>query len=253
MAFGVDTKKIAENTGDFKRETLPIPAGLNQARLAAYIELGMHPAIFKGKPAVTDKGAIKDDEFIIHLIFEFPAAEKTTDYPQTIKTSVPFGEGEFMNKLAVTSSLFNGTLSPAYANRSKFMKYLNAMNDACGTSYESLSDFVNKPFNIPVYSNMLPEGIQSVDFKNPITGKMETAEVPEVQGNYTNFDWDAPTEDAWNNLPKFLKDRIQKATNYEGSEVQAMVAGLPVEPEEEVKGAPTENCGTPAVTDDVPV
>ncbi len=95
MAFSIDTKKIEENKGsDFVKETKFIEAGLNPARLVSYIELGWHAPLYQGKPKVfadTHKkaGQAKPPEFMIQLVFEFPLADHSTDFPQTINPRIP--------------------------------------------------------------------------------------------------------------------------------------------------------------------
>ena len=98
MALNFDEKKYKED-GDFEgsKETKVIPAGFNLCRLTSYIELGHHNPIFKGKRATFDQGKRageeKPAEMLIMLTFEFPLAERTGDFPLTIKTSIPFGSG----------------------------------------------------------------------------------------------------------------------------------------------------------------
>lgn len=276
MGFNIDREKMEEH-GDFVPETEFIPAGLNQARLVSYVELGKHIPMFKGKPSVYGKESKKADtpkppEFMIQLVFEFPRAEHVNEYPLTIKTSVPFGSGDFINKLSVSDALMSGNISMAYALRSKFMKYLNAMNDACGTDHDDLFSFVGEPFlisvtnkpgtkaredgTLPMYANMKPDGITSTTYLDQMDQKEKTAEVPEQVGEYCPmFFWDTPTEEAWKEVPKYLKTCMKGASDFEGSPLAAMLAGMPEEPADPpADTTPADNKGAAAeAEDDVPV
>ena len=268
-----------EGRGDYVPETEVVPAGVNQARLVSYVELGKHIPMYQGKHAVYGKESKKHNEpkppeFMIHLVFEFPRAKHSNEYPLTIKTSVPYGKGEFVNGLPVTDALMSGNISMAYAMRSRFMKYRAAMNDACGTDYDDLFSFVGEPFlcsvthkfgkkadektgKLPCFANMAPDGINSVTYIDPSDGQTErTAEVPETVGEYCpKFFWDTPTVEAWKEVPKYLKKCMKGATDFEGSPLAAMLAGMPEEPaDEKADDKPEDNRGTPAqAEDDVPV
>lgn len=278
MGFKIDREAMEnDNGGAYTKETMHIEAGLNQARLASYMELGWHVPMFKGKREVYGKeskkaGLPKPPEFIIQLVFEFPQSEYSGDFPLTIKTSVPFGkDGAFINKLNVSQALMSGNISMTYAIRAKYMKYLTAMNDALGTSHDGLADFVGEAFlitvtnkpgkkaredgTLPVYANMKPDGINGTTYKNPATGKMDTVEVPELTGEYCSvFSWDEPTVEAWKEVPKYLKDCMKKSTDFVDSPLAGMLAGMPDEPEDAADSKPEDNTGKPAVAlDDIPV
>ena len=274
MGFKVN-REAMENagSGDYAKETMFIKAGVQQARLVSYVELGKHAPIFNGKPAIYGKeskksGQPKPPELMLHLVFEFPRAEFTGDFPLTIKTSIPWNN-EFLNKLSITEAMESGNISMTYANRSKFMKYLNAMNDACGTNYDGLDDFVGEAFlvsvtnkpgkkadadgNLPMYANMSPDGINSTKYIDQMDQQEKEAKVPETLGEYCPvFSWDTPTEEAWGALPKYLQTCIKSAVNFPGSPVDAMLAGMPEETEPDT--APEDNKGKPATQeDDIPV
>ncbi len=279
MGFKINREAMEnDNGGDYVKETMYIPAGQQQARFVSYIELGKHIPLFQGKHAVYGKdskkaGQPKPPEFMIQLVFEFPRAAYTGSFPLTIKTSVPWKDGDFINKLGVSDALMSGNISMSFASRSKYMKHLNAMNDACGTNYDGLAEFIGEPFLISVtnrpgtkhnedgtavmYSNMKPEGIVSTTFIDQSDGVTKReAQVPEPLGEYCSvFSWDKPTEEAWKEVPKYLKECMKKAVDFPGSPLEAMLAGMPEEDSPEAKTeAPAENKGKPAVAqDDVPV
>ena len=277
MGFEINRTEMENDNGrDYVKETLHIPAGMQQARLASYIELGKHIPLFQGKHAVYGKdskkaGTKKPPEFMIQLVFEFPRAEYTGTYPLTIKTSIPFGNGDFINKLSVSDALKSGNISMAFANRSKYMKYLNAMNDACGTNYDGLADFVGQAFliavtnkvgnkadddgNLPVYANMKPDGINSTNYIDQMDQQEKEANVPALKGEYCSvFSWDDPTEEAWKEVPTYLKKCMKGAADFNNSPLAAMLAGMPEERTEDTESKPEDNKGRPAeADDDVPV
>jgi hypothetical protein len=277
--FKIDREKLeSDKGGDYVKETEIVPAGMNQARLVSYVELGKHIPMFKGKPAEYGKeskksGEPKPPEFMIQLVFEFPHAKHTGEFPLTIKTSVPYGKGEFVNQLSVSDALMSGNISMAYALRSRFMKYLNALNDSCGTSYDDLHSFVGEPFLVavthkvgakadpktgdkPVFANMAPDGINSTTYTDQQDMKEKVAQVPEIVGEYcSKFFWDEPTPEAWKEVPKYLKTCMKGADDFEGSPLAAMLAGMPEEKSEnQVESKPEDNKGKPAeAADDIPV
>lgn len=252
MAVAVDKNNLPEKGEGKERtpETKYIKAGNRVARLMSYVELGMHKQIFKGKPAVYDTGKKRGQEkpAVLHiaLTFEFPAEEYTGDYPLTISTSRRMNSGEFFDALTVPESLANGTMSRAYAIKTKFMKFLTALQDATGKNYPTIAQFAAEQtalmINVtnkkgkrddetgvqPVYANMKPEGIVAPRFEHPVTGELTEVEVPPAIGEYCPvFDWDAPTVEAWKALPPFHKDTIKKALNFGGSAIDVLLSKHP--------------------------
>jgi len=268
MAVKVDVDALPEEGAGKSNETMVIPEGPNVARLVSYVEMGFHTPIFQGKPIkITEgkrAGEQKDDEFIIRLGFEFPAAEHTGDYPLTLWTSIPYGKGEFVNKLSLSRSLMEGTLSKQFAARAKYVKYLEAFKAATGTNHQSLDAFLDEPLiinvthrkgkpgkdgTVPIYANMTPDGINKPEMKHPMTGKVEVFEVPPATGTYCKvFDWEAPTVEAWKAIPKFIQDVMKKATNFNGSALEAMLMDLPDDEKTDDKESdttPPDNTGAP--------
>jgi len=277
MAVKVNDSDLQEYDGDFTKETQIIEAGPHPARLVSYVELGKHYPIYQGKRKVYESGKRKDEEkpeaLLIHLVFEFPNCE-FDNVPLTIKTSVPYGDkGDFINELSVSDSLASGNISLSFANRSGFMKYKNAMNAATGANYPGLDSHVGSPFiitvtnkagtkadadgNLPVYSNMKPDGIQKTSFRNPGTGKTEEVEVPEIQGEYCPvFDWDEPAKESWDLVPEYLQKTIKKAVNFPGSPIQLLLLDYPegnTDPDTPEENKPPTSDAAPAQTDDIPV
>ena len=249
----IDKEKLmAGGDSDFKKEEKVIPKGQQICRLVSYVELGHHYPMFNGKRAVHETGKKtgqpKDEEMHIHLVFEFPHAEYTGDFPLSIKFSSPFQQGEtygLINRLAVSRALETGNLSWKFAIKSNFMKGLLAMQEATGEEYWDMAEFVGTPFlctvkhnygkkadedgNIPVYPKMDLAGLMPTKVKHPVTGKYEEYPCAEQIGDYCPvFKWDEPTEEAVKALPKYLLDYMKTAVDYEGSMLEHIVAGITV-------------------------
>lgn len=269
MAIKIDKDALPEKGSSGNKETKVIPAGAQVARFVSYVEMGKHNPTFQGKPAVFESGKragqLKEPETVIQLVFEFPTAEYTGDYPLTICTSIPW-EGDFINKLAIPDSLLNGTLSRQFAMKTGFMKYLGAFQAATGMNHPNMDAFIGVPLlinvthrqgkaddkgNIPVYAQMKPEGVNKPEWRHPLSGKVEVLEVPPAKGTYCPvYDWDAPTPEGWKALMPSIQKVIKSAVNFEGSPTQLMLAGMPeedtnVKDEKEPVTTPPENTGSP--------
>ena len=246
MAISVDVNNLGENT-TVEKETKVIPKGFKGCRLASYIELGHHKPIFKGVPAKHEAGKNigkeKDPEMMIHLVFEFPGVERTGTYPLCIKTSVPITPaGDLMNKLSVSRGIEEGWLSRSNALKSKFVKTLMAMQDAHKCTYGSLAEFVGMAFgctvthatgkagangDVPVYANMKLESLVHPSFEHPMTGAVESIDVPEIEGEYCPvFNWDSPDLESWKLIPGYLKKYMKSAVDFSGSPLEALIAGF---------------------------
>lgn len=280
MAISVDVKNLGENT-TIEKETKVIPKGFKGCRLASYIELGHHNPIFNGVRAKHEAGKNigkdKDPEMMIHLVFEFPGVERTGTYPLCIKTSVPITPaGDLMNKLSVSRGIEEGWLSRSNALKAKFVKTLIAMQDAHKCEYSNLSEFVGMPFgctvthgfgkagangDIPVYANMKLESLVHPSFEHPMTGAIESINVPEIEGEYCPvFNWDAPDIEAWKLIPGYLKKYMKNAVDYPGSPLEALLAGFvddsdtPPDSDSGTDSQPPASAdeGPPVFEDDVP-
>lgn len=271
MAIAIDKDKLPERgESDAPKETKVIPSGAQVARFVSYVEMGKHQPMFNGKVDVytTGKraGQAKDPETIIQLVFEFPTAEHTGDYPLCIATSIPWEKGEFINKLSISDALLNGKLSRQYAMKSGFMKYLEAFKASTGTNHPNMDAYIGAPLVItvthkngkpdeagisPVYANMKPEGINKPEWKHPLSGAVEKLEVPKATGEYCPvYDWDSPTIEGWNLLRPNVQKAIQEALNYDGSPTQLMLLNLPeedtsVKDKKKKPTTPPDNTGKP--------
>jgi len=270
MAVKVKKEELTEEGNGGPKETMHIPAGQHPAILVSYVEMGKHYKEFKGKKAEYGSdskkaGQVKPPELFISLCFEFPTAERTGDRPLTIATSVPMKSGGIMSPLTVSDMLASGDLSRNFAMKTNFMKYLTAMQDATGTDYPSIADYVGQGFlvtvtnndskpdkdgNVRTFANMKPDGIQGLSFKHPITGAVEELECPDQEGTYCKIlDWDDPNLEEYKKLPEYMQKFINKAEDFPGSPLQGLLKGQPssdgtknhsANAEQEVPGKPAE-------------
>ena len=243
---------------EYSVETEVIPPKFQVCRLVSYIELGHHYTTYQGKQKVYDKGKHEGkpiDEMMIHLVFEFSNAAYTGDFPLCIKTSSPFKGDGLLNKLSVSKGIEEGWLSRKFAMKSNYMKALIAMQDATGTEYQSLAQFVGTVFGCtikhvpgkerddgttPVYANMALDSIVAPEFTHPISGDTEQIPLAEQIGEYCEcFDWDNPNIEAWAEVPEYLKKYIMKAVDYKGSALEALLNGYK-EPESDESPAEAE-------------
>lgn len=287
MAVNVNADTLPEKgeSKDRKPETKFIKKGNRLARVVSYVELGMHHQMFKGKRAVYEQGknAGRQKPAVLHIAlqFEFPAEEYTGEYPLCLSTSRRMDNGEFFDALTVPASLADGTMSKAYAMRTRFMKYLTALQAATGKNYTSLAEFAkeqagvmvnvtNKPGKMneetgvqPTYANMKPDGIVAPRFEHPVTGDIEELPVPEAKGDHycPVFDWDEPTEESWKQLPPWHKDTIKAAVNFAGSPIDMLLQSNPeldkvTEPDadqDQTPNTPPEPPVDPSTNGDLPV
>jgi len=251
MAITVNVEELSEkgNKKDRKKETKHIRAGNRVARLVSYVELGKHNQMFQGKQAVYEtgknRGCKKPAVLHVGLTFEFPAEPYTGDYPLTISTTRRMDTGEFFDAVTVPDDLANGSMSKAFALKTKFMKFLVSLQNATGKTYGSLAEFAKEQpavlVNVtnrlgakdedghqPVYANMKPDGITAPRFEHPVTGDIQEIPVPAAIETYcTVFDWDAPTPEAWESLKPWDQKAIKAALNFGGSPCDLMLTANP--------------------------
>ena len=251
MAVSVNADALDDKGKSANPETEFIKAGNRLARLVSYVELGVHKQMFQGKPALYEQGknAGREKPAVLHvaMTFEFPTCKYTGDYPLTISTTRRMDNGDFFDSVTVPASLADGTISKSVAMRTKFMKYLSALQNATGKPWSSIAEFAKHQVALlitvtnkrgkakedgstPVYANMKPEGINATRVEDPVSGEVTdyADKCPEAIGTYCPvFDWDAPTADAWKALKPWDKKTIKAALNFEGSPIAQMLQADP--------------------------
>jgi hypothetical protein len=251
MAVAVNVDELPEKGKEANPETKFIKAGNHLARLVSYVELGVHKQMFKGQPVKYESGknAGREKPAVLHvgMTFEFPACEYTGDYPLTISTTRRMDNGEFFDAVTVPHGLTTNppTITKGGAMKTKFMKFLTRLQDACDKPYSSIAEFAkaevpllisvtNKKAVVDgkdrVYANMKPEGINSCRVAHPVTGEITdySADCPPTKGEYCKvFDWDAPTAEAWKALKPWDKTTIKAALNFKGSPIDELLSKHP--------------------------
>jgi len=285
MAVNVDVNNLPEKgKSDRKPETKFIEAGNQLARFVSYVELGKHYQIFKGARAVYENGknAGREKPPVLHvaLQFEFPTCEYTGDYPLTIQTTRRMDNGEFFDAVVVPQALADGTLGKSYSLRTRFVKYLTALQAATGLNYTNFADFAKAQVPVminvtnklgkmneetgvqPTFANMKPDGIVAPRFVHPVTKEVDELEVPPAIGSYcAAFEWDTPTAEAWKQLPPWHKEAIKKAVDFEGSPTDLMLKADPTidevnkpdEDQDQTPNTPAEPPADPQKQEDIPV
>jgi len=172
----IDEKKMEESGGSFVKDKYHVPTGTHIARLVSYVELGKHTPTFNGQPAKYDTGKkagqFKPAEHVISLIFEFSGVQHSEEYPHTFTVSQPMFNGGFMNKMAVSDAFVNNELSLAFSNKTKYKKFLDAMNTHYGLGISGLHQAVGNAFAVQVQT----KAVKKVDGAKDI--KCIDAEVP---------------------------------------------------------------------------
>lgn len=248
MAVSVDVNNLKEEK-ESNPETKYIPAGPRLARLVSCVELGIHTQMFKGQPAKYETGKnagrLKPPCLHIGLTFEFPTCDFTGDYPLTLTTSRRMPNGDFFDALTVPPSLVDNTISKSAALRTKFVKYLSALQVATGKNFISLAAFaeaqvpliinvtnkkVVKDGKEIIYANMKAESITECAVVDPVTGYKTdySQKVPAPLGEYCkSFEWDAPTVEAWKALKPWDQKIIKDALNFEDSPICTLLNAHP--------------------------
>jgi hypothetical protein len=257
MAVNVNKENLSDKGSDDRepRKQPFVPKGNQLARLVGYAELGKHYQIYKGKRTIYEQGKNKGREKppVLHVVleFEFPKYKEEDQFPLTLSTTRRMKGGEFFNAVVVPQSLIDNTLGRGYAMRTRFMKFLTAIQEASGKNYTSFMKFAkektplmmaitNKVVNAgtedeKTYANFKPDGIVAPEFVHPATGEVEKFEVPEAESTGYVFDWDTPTEEQWKSLPKWHQAAILDAVDYAGSPIEALLNANPEWLEDEKK------------------
>ena len=170
-------------------------------------------------------------------------------------------------------------MSKAYAMRTRFMKYLTAMQAATGRQFTNFADFAKAQSPVmvkitnklgakeedgtqKVYANMKPDGITAPEFQHPVTGEIEHVEVPEAKGKYpVPFEWDKPTAESWTQLSPWHKDAVKAAVNFAGSPIDMLLQSDPEldkvmekgEDQDQSDKTPPEPDTNPTKQEDIPV
>lgn len=265
MAIKYDTKVAEEKSKESgSSEEYHVTSGYHVVNLVSYAELGRHQGSFKGKPDTYQSGnkagQIKPDEMFISLVFEFSGAAFTGGFPHAYITSIYNGK-EFFNRLSVSETFMENTLSPQYANKTGFKKYLDAINLHYNKNFQGLDEAVGMALAVKVdtlaiyevdgkkikcadnavpgykkeeahknlpgvkyYTTIKPESIVPMVQDFGVTVVDLSSKIVDPVDEYTAvFDWGAPTKADFMGLKSFQKKAIVNATDFRESAFAALV------------------------------
>lgn len=232
MAFKPDKKKMEQHVGgEYKEETCVVPEGDQLCRFIHYAELGMHHTEYSGKR--------KPPALMIKLGFEYSMAEHTGNFPLMLFCTDRAKSGTWLNVICASEKLLNGEMSLEFANKTSYMKVLNAMNKAAGEEKESIADHLGTVFlsavthaqgaKDKVYANFKAAELRSCIVKHPVKGTEEdySTDMPEAGNNTVFFEWDNPDPEEWKKLKPWDKKAIKDALDFPGSPVSDMLIANP--------------------------
>jgi hypothetical protein len=185
----------------------PLDAGAYPARIVGMIKVGQHVAIYKGEE--------KPARHVMYVMYEF--------LDEFLKND----EGE------------DDLAKPRWLNENFNLFPLDTPRAKCGERYTGLdpnnefggdfSKLVGLPVIVTVVKDPGKDGkvYNNIDAVSVMRPK-EAAKAPPLVNPTVLFDFDDPDAEAWEKMPKWLQEKAQKAVDYPGSALEAMVKGAPV-------------------------
>lgn len=241
-----DQTEVKNGGGDF--EYVPPPAGKTIARFVGYIELGKQPQ----RPY---QGKAKPPADEVRLVFELLNPKKNI---RTIQVD---------GKDTAVADTIGFTVARKLGEKAKFKKLFDMMRygrDGIRHMAQMLGeDFIVTVFHNEserdgkkvVYANLNDSSgayhIQAPYIEDPISNERTKINVPENIRPLQVFLYDLPTKDTWDSLfidgereikngdqvevrsNNWLQQKILSATDYRGSALEGMLAGLTDLPTEE--------------------
>lgn len=239
----MEDQSVATAGGDF--EYTPPAAGKTIGRFIEYIELGKHIELYEGKP--------KPAAEMVRVTFELLGVN---DARQDIKEVEIDG-----NKKTIADRL-SITMPKKMNEKAKFYKLFKAMTYG-RTEITHMAEMLGEAFvltvthntsgegaNKRVYANLYSNsvwGVAAPRVEDAIAGTSAdiSARVPAVVSALKIFLWNNPTKETWDSLfidgerdvkddkgnvtkesKNWLQEKILSATDFGGSALQQMVAGL---------------------------
>lgn len=213
--------KTAGNDQQENRVTQsPIEPGVYPGRLVQLIDLGLQAQrAFQGK----DKPPAQEIMLTYELVDEFMKDEDGNDIedkPRWVSETMPFHNLK--------------------ADKAKSTKRYEAF-DPKGEFDGDFSKAVGLPINITVVHNVVGEKTY-VNVANIAAMRPRDAEkCPELKNEAKVFDLSAPSLELFNSFPDWIKEKIKKNLNFQGSELEALLSGKPQEKKEEKKPDPDDH------------
>ena len=186
------------SVGDFER---PLPkAGARPARLVKIIDLGVHKRTFKGE----------EKEPARQLVLEFDLVSDLHVYneelgPQPIRVSSGYH--------FPLSVVFGADGVPH--EKSKLREYIRALDPTNECDY-NLADMMLRPCILNIELNTKDDKTYvNIESAGPIP-EIDGFTVAETQAEPYIFDLDDYTDEEWDKLPDFIKDKIRESESFQG-------------------------------------
>lgn len=219
-------------------EFTPPSAGVTVGRMIEYIELGKQPQRpFKGKA--------KPNAFMVRIVFELLHPERNIK-----EIEVDGVKKKIADKIPVT-------LAYKLDAKASYKRLFNTMVRG-RDGIKHMAQMLNEPFVITVVHNTGADGrtyanirladgswlLQEAAQSDPIAGTKTAIRVPAAISPIRIFLWNKPTKETWDSLyidgtrtvkegdvekevsKNWIQEKILSAKNYDGSELQAMLANL---------------------------
>jgi hypothetical protein len=234
-----ETEDQTQVSADFEIR-LP-PAGKTVGRLIEYIEFGKQP----GRPTKQNKNPKPADQ--VRMLFELCG-------PKNVRVEKVDGEDKtFADRVSIT-------ISKKFSGKAHFKKLFEAMRYG-RDNIKHMAQMLGDAFIIEVIHNESGDGDKKRTFANirdntgtwllgapvvedPIEGTRKKLKVPEATGDMRLFLWNNPNEECWDSLfidgtrtkknakgeeeevsKNWMQETLLSALNFEGSALQAMLAG----------------------------
>lgn len=174
-------------------------AGVQMARLVSIVEIGEQPRSFKGQE--------KSPAVQLNFTFELPKD----------RIEIEDDDGKSVSKPRWVSINNVNFFTDDKARLVEIVKALDPNGEADG----QLANLVGRPCFVTLEHKEY-EGKAYAKIAS-ISGVPEGMEVPELENEPRVFDWDTPTQAAWDALPEWTREKITTALNYKGSRVELLL------------------------------
>ena len=210
---GLNAKKV-KSTGGHRQEA--IDAGSYPARVVQIIDLGVQPQ----RP---HQGKTKPPVQMIRITYEFvdefcldEAGEEQLDKPRWVSEDIPFYS---LDADRAKSTLCYKALDPEDVNDGDFEGLIDTPCNVTITKTQGKGKNSDKEYNnISAVSGMRPKDRKKCE---PLVNEP------------VFFSIDSPVKDDFDKLSDYVKDKIKEGLEFEGSPLDKLLKGLPVDEEDD--------------------
>ena len=202
--MALNSSKIKGNNPD-RVEQPAIDPGVYPARIVQIIDLGLQTQRpFQGK----DKPPANEIMLTYELVDSFMVdkeGKELADKPRWVSETLPLYDVSKADKAKCTQRY--KALDP---------------NNAFGGDFSQVADI---PVNVSIVHNQVQEklyiNVAAITSMHP----KDVEKCPALQNPVRLFDLDAPDLETFNSFPDWIKEKIQKNLNYNGSKLQGLLNG----------------------------